>query len=174
VGHLDGRRQPDEHDRERDPDDAVGQHDCAVGVELGQPAVAQQLHRHARRQCSDRRHDRADEVVPGEDARPPPVGHEPGQRGLLDGQERPDLLAARAGTPIIAAMRRSGVGNETTAAPPGGPPGDEDLPPAGRRRGSSARARSGVPISAGEEEADLRGSSPSRSRYTTSTTASPP
>ncbi len=93
---LDARRQPPEHRHEEDAGGGISKHDRAVGVDAADAAAAQHLDGQPGHQRAGGHRERADEVVPGEDAGPRGVRDEPGQRRLLDGQEWSDLAAARA------------------------------------------------------------------------------
>ena len=92
---LDGRPEPPEPDHHREADHRVADDDRAIGVDGRRSAVDEGLAEQAGAERAGRGRDVADEVVPGERRRPAPVRDGLGQGGLLDGQERADLVAGR-------------------------------------------------------------------------------
>ena len=80
-------------------DRCVADDDRPIRVCLGEPCGEHRLGREPGCQRPDRRGDVADEVVPGEDGRPALIRRRLAERGLLDGEERPDLVAGRADDP---------------------------------------------------------------------------
>ena len=93
--HLDGRGQAHEPEADEQPDDRVADDDGPVAVERRRAAGLEHLGEQARPEGADGARDLPGEVVPGKDAGAPVGGNALGERGLLDGQERPDLVAGR-------------------------------------------------------------------------------
>ena len=82
-------------ERDQCPDDRVADDDRPVGVGGRGPAGQQCLAREACRERTGRCRHIPREVVPGERRSPPTIRDDLGEGGLLDRQERPDLVAGR-------------------------------------------------------------------------------
>ena len=87
--------EPPEPDDHQDPDDRVADDDRAIGVERRRAAVDQRLADEPGAEGTGRRRHVAGDVVPGEGRGPAGVRDRLGEGGLLDGEERPDLVAGR-------------------------------------------------------------------------------
>ena len=87
--------EPPEPGHHRQADDRVADDDRPIGVGGRGAAVDESLAEQPGAERAGRGRDVADEVVPGERRGPAPVRDGLGQGGLLDGQERPDLVAGR-------------------------------------------------------------------------------
>ena len=93
---LDGPREQREHERHRHADDGVADDHDPERVRRHEPGVEGRLRDDARGERPARRRDRPDDLVAREQRGPAARVDELRERGLLDGEERPDLVAARA------------------------------------------------------------------------------
>ena len=88
------RRQERKSADHRHADACIGQQDRAVGSGSRQAEVLRGFGNQSTRQRTQGGRERADEVVPSEHVRSPLVADDVRKGRLLDGQERPDLVAA--------------------------------------------------------------------------------
>jgi hypothetical protein len=161
-GRLHRRREARRDDRERHARRRVGAEDRPRGVEGGEPRALEPLRRGAAGERAERRRDRSGELVPGERAGPAVRRELLRERGLLDGEERADLVAGRAqhadgggdGEERERGRRRERQPGEHDER---GPEHEHAPPPHAIRAGRDEEGDGDVAEEReGEEEADLR------------------
>ena len=176
-----GETRAEQH-RQRHADERIADDHGPVGVgRLGHPPRGELRRPRPRPARPNAVGERAGELVAGEQVRPARRVHELRERRLLDGEERPDLVAARADDPDRRRHeqhrehRRGREGEAARQEQDGAH--EEDAPPCpGDRRGSSATGE----IAASPRSVSVSSSPicapdrPTASRYRTTTTASSP
>jgi hypothetical protein len=96
---LDSRAYPGEDRRHAKADCRIRDEDHAIGSYIAKPHGKHGLRREPSSQCPDRGRDVAHEVVPGVDRCQAAIRGPLAEGSLLDGEERPDLVAGRADDP---------------------------------------------------------------------------